>query len=157
MKKKTNLTKLHCIFFIYYTFASYNNGRAEKNEVSKIINYIKSWSTGGNHNTIIREVMVWASDIIQSPEEAISTMFSMADYLNSEPDFDVTKKEKLLLDIREISRIDGVFSEKEKKWHDLLAHHLDVNLRISSCSKEEIRLGRQKIGFVPPKKKKKTN
>ena len=42
-------------------------------------------------------------------------MFSMADYLNTENNFNSDKKEQLLLDIRAISRIDGVFSEKEKK------------------------------------------
>ena len=157
--KDTDLTPLHCIFFIYYTFASHNNGKTQTAEVKQIINYMKNWETNSVKNRlIIKETIKWASNIIKSPEEAISTMFSMADYLNTENSFDVSKKERLLLDIRNISRIDNVFSDNEKKWHDLLAHHLNVSLRISSCSVKDIEnsaeeVKRTKIGFRSPKKK----
>ena len=109
-------------------------------------------------NTIIKETIVWASNIIKSQEEAVSTMFSMADYLNTENTFCASKKERLLLDIRSISRIDGSFSEKEKKWHDLLARHLNINLRVSSCSNNDLeisvkKIGRKKIGFRGSNKK----
>jgi len=68
---------------------------------------------------------------------------------------DSSKKEMFLLDIRNISRMDGDFSEKEKKWHDLLAHHLKINIRVSSCSKEDLKndmrkVKRTKIGFRGP-------
>ena len=104
---------------------------------------------------IIKETILWASKIIKSPEEAISTMFSMADYLNTESSFNASKKELFLLDIRNISRMDNDFSEKEKKWHDLLAHHLNMYLRVSSCSTEDLKsdikkVKRTKIGFRRP-------
>ncbi len=149
-----DLTTTHCVFFIYYTFASYNNGKAQTKELKQIMLYMKNWHTKSSHiNSIMRETVLWASNIIKSPEEAISTMFSMADYLNTLESFDTSKKEQLLLDIRSISRLDGVFSEKEKKWHDLLAHHLNTNLRVSSCSTQDLENGlkkieRRKIGFV---------
>jgi len=149
-----DLTTTHCVFFIYYTFASYNNGKTQTKELKQIMSYMKSWHTQSSHiNSIMRETVLWASNIIKSPEEAISTMFSMADYLNTLESFDMSKKEQLLLDIRSISRLDGVFSEKEKKWHDLLAHHLNTNLRVSSCSTKDLENGlkkieRRKIGFV---------
>jgi hypothetical protein len=154
--KDSDLTPLHCIFFIYYTFASYNNGKTQTSEVKQIINYMKHWEASSVKNKLImKETINWASNIIESPEEAISTMFSMADYLNTDNSFDIHKKERLLLDIRTISRIDDFFSEKEKKWHDLLAYHLNINLRISSCSKQDIeidiqKVARKKIGFRPP-------
>ena len=64
---------------------------------------------------------------------------------------------QLLLDVRNIARIDKPFSVKEKKWHDLLAHHLNTNLRVSSCSTEDLEIGtknivRKKIGFRGPNK-----
>tara|TARA_B100001250_G_C19725656_1_gene755930 strand:+ start:824 stop:1300 length:477 start_codon:yes stop_codon:yes gene_type:complete len=149
-----DLTTTHCVFFIYYTFASYNNGKTQTTEVKKIMSYMENWDTSSSHvNSIMKETVLWASHIIKSPEEAISTMFSMADYLNTLENFDISKKEQLLLDIRSVSRIDGVFSEKEKKWHDLLAHHLSTNIRVSSCSTQDLETGlkkieRRKIGFV---------
>lgn len=151
-----NLSQTHCVFFIYYTFACYNNGKVQKTEVQKIISYMKKWEPNENlSKKIIKETVVWASKIISSAEEAISTMFSMADYLNTESSFDSYKKELFLLDVRTISRIDENFSEKEKKWHDLLAHHLNINLRVSSCSTEDLKndmkkVKRTKIGFRGP-------
>ena len=76
----------------------------------------------------------------------------MVDYLNAENVFSLFQKELLLLHIREIARSDGSFSEKEKKYHDLLAYHLGLNLRVSSCSTKEIeesaeKVERKKIGF----------
>ena len=46
----------------------------------------------------------------------------------------------------------GTFSEEEKKYHDLLSHHLGLPLRVSTCSIVEIKEGaekveRRKIGF----------
>ena len=149
-----NLSQTHCIFFIYYTFACYNNGSAQEVEIEKIISYMKKWESKNNLcKKIMKETVTWSSNVIKSSDEAISTMFSMADYLNTENNFNSDKKEQLLLDIRAISRIDGVFSEKEKKWHDLIAHNLKINLRVSSCSKNDIedgakRLKRKKIGFI---------
>jgi len=156
--KNLDLTEIHCVFFIYYTFASYNNGKTQKSEVKSIISYMEKWGPKNiKINNIINETILWASSIIKSPEEAISTMFSMADYLNTIKSFDIAKKEQLLLDVRNIARIDKPFSEKEKKWHDLLAHHLNTNLRVSSCSTEDLEMGaqnieRKKIGFRRPKK-----
>ena len=51
--------------------------------------------------------------------------------------------------------MDNDFSEKEKKWHDLLAHHLNIYLRVSSCSTEDLKsdikkVKRTKIGFRRP-------
>ena len=153
-EKNLNLTQTHCVFFIYYTFACYNNGKVQKAEIQKIISYMKKWEPNeALSKKIIKETVLWASKIIKSPEEAISTMFSMADYLNTESSFNESKKELFLLDIRSISRMDNDFSEKEKKWHDLLAHHLNTNLRVSSCSTKDLENGlkkieRRKIGFV---------
>jgi len=155
-EENLNLTQTHCVFFIYYTFACYNNGKVQGAEVKKIISYMKKWEPNEIlSKNIIKETVLWASKIITSPEEAVSTMFSMADYLNTEKSFDSSKKELLLLDIRNISRMDGGFSEKEKKWHDLLAHHLKINIRVSSCSTEDLksdvqRVKRKKIGFRGP-------
>ena len=156
---KLDLTETHCLFFIYYTFASYNNGKTQKSEVKNIISYMQKWEPRTiKINEIIKETILWASKIIKSPEEAISTMFSMADYLNTVKSFDISKKEQLLLDVRNIARINKPFSEKEKKWHDLLAHHLNTNLRVSACSTKDLEMGaqnieRKKIGFRRPNNK----
>jgi len=152
-EENLNLTQTHCVFFIYYTFACYNNGKVQNAEVQKIISYMKKWEPNAAiGKKIIKETVLWASKIIKSPEEAISTMFSMADYLNTESSFNSSKKELFLLDIRNISRMDNDFSAKEKKWHDLLAHHLNMHLRVSSCSTEDLKndmkkVKRKKIGF----------
>lgn len=149
-----NLSQTHCIFFIYYAFACYNNGEEQEIDIKKIISYMKKWEPNNDLcSKIMKETVMWSSSVIKSSEEAISTIFSMADYLNSEKGFNTAKKEQILLDIRAISRSNGIFSEKEKKWHDLLAHNLNMNLRVSVCSINDIEnsakgLKRKKIGFV---------
>ena len=83
-------------------------------------------------------------------------MFSMVDFLNQQNVFSISQKEFLLLHIRQIARSDGDFSEEEKKYHDLLAHHFGISLKVSSCSNVEIKEGakkveRRKIGFRIPR------
>ena len=55
----------------------------------------------------------------------------------------------LLFDLPEGSRFDGVFSDPEKKWHDMLAAQLDVHLRVSQISSEDIDKENKKIERHP--------
>jgi hypothetical protein len=65
-------------------------------------------------------------------------MASMIEFINSHEDFDIYKKEHFLLDIRCIARADGEFHETEKTWHDVVAKQLDLPIRISKSSINEI-------------------
>ena len=60
-------------------------------------------------------------------------------------------KEQLLLDTT-ISRIDGVFQKKKRNGTICLLIILKINLRVSSCSTNDIKDGamikRKKIGFI---------
>ena len=88
-----NLSQTHCIFFIYYTFACHNNGSAQEVEIEKIISYMKKWEPKNNLcKKIMKETVIWSSNVIKSSDEAISTIFSMADYLNTENNFNSDKK-----------------------------------------------------------------
>ena len=56
------------------------------------------------------------------------------------------------MDIRNIARADGQFLEEQKKWHDIIAKALDVEIRISPETHKDIeaslkKVKRKKIGF----------
>ena len=42
------------------------------------------------------------------------------------------------MDIRNIARSDGNFIDQQKKWHDMLANILELNIRISQSSLDDI-------------------
>ena len=79
-------------------------------------------------------------------------MVSMTQFLNTQKDFTILRKEFFLMDIRQIARSNKDFSEDEKKIHDMLADILGVGIRISQKSYDEIkgsveRVKKRKIGF----------
>ena len=56
------------------------------------------------------------------------------------------------MDIRNIARSDGEFLDQQKKWHDMLANILELNIRISNSTNEDInvevqKVEKRKIGF----------
>ena len=56
------------------------------------------------------------------------------------------------MDIRNIARSDGKFIDQQKKWHDMLANILGLDIRISRASHEDIsgevqKVEKRKIGF----------
>ena len=141
---------LHCIFFIYYTFASYNNGKLKDVEKKSIVTLLNKWTSNTEISSqIINDTLHWSSQNIKTPDHALQTMFSMIGYLKGQNNFNIHDREIFLLDIRNISRSDDDFSETEKKWHDMIAAQLDVNLRISNTSSEVIAKENKKIERRP--------
>ncbi len=153
--KDKELSILHCIFFIYQTFATFSDGDLVESEQDAIIYFIKRWSGEDEELTkkVFEETESWAKENVKHPKQAIEYMSYMVEFLNSRKDFTIHKKEILLLDIRNISRMDGVFHETEKVWHDLIAQQLKVNIRISESSTNQLQSDmnridkRQPIGF----------
>lgn len=152
-ESKKELGPLHCLYFIYYSFTTNIDDDFNPSQVHKISTYLNEWTKDKKTSeAIISETMEWVKDTSPSKKEALNIMFSMVDYLNKEEFFSLIQKELLLLHIREIARSDGSFSEQEKKYHDLLAYHFGLTLRVSACSTQEIektaeQVEKKKIGF----------
>ena len=101
---------------------------------------------------IINETLKWSQASIKSSNDQIGAMISMVEFLKSQTDFTIDRREYLLMDIRNIARSDGKFLEKQKKWHDMLANILGLEIRISQASCDDIdgavkKVERRKIGF----------
>ena len=150
---KKELSPLHCLYYIYYSFATKTDENFNRSHINQIIVFLIKWT--GDNNTceaIINETKEWIKENKPSKEEELNIMFSMIDYLKKENIFSLIDKEHILLQIRQIARYDGSFSESEKKYHDLLAFHFGLNIRVSACTTNEIKesakeVDRRKIGF----------
>lgn len=149
-QNQLEFSPLHCIFFIYHTFASYNNEELKDVEKEFIVTLLNKWTSDNQiSNQIINETLDWSSQNIKTPEHALQSMFSMISYLKRQNNFDINDREIFLLDIRNIARADSDFSKAEKKWHDMIAAQLDINLRISNISSENIYKENRKIERRP--------
>jgi len=101
---------------------------------------------------IINETLSWSKENIKNLNAQISAMLSMVDFLKTQTNFDIKKREYFLMDIRNIARSDGHFVNQQKKWHDMLASILGLQIRISESSFDDIdgdvkKVKRRKIGF----------
>ena len=101
---------------------------------------------------IINETLMWSKSNIKSINDQIGAMISMVDFLKTQTDFSIDRREYFLMDIRNIARSDGNFLDQQKKWHDMLANILELNIRISQASHEDIngavkKVEKRKIGF----------
>jgi hypothetical protein len=103
-------------------------------------------------NQIILETLDWGRKNIKTIQDQIGVMFSMIEFLKQQPNFHIAQREYFLMDIRNIARSDSDFSQQQKEWHDMMAKALDVEIRISPQSHEEIQnslnqVKKKKIGF----------
>tara|TARA_B100001250_G_scaffold132167_2_gene112899 strand:- start:6555 stop:7025 length:471 start_codon:yes stop_codon:yes gene_type:complete len=154
MESRTNLTVIHCIFYIYHTFAFRSDGNLSAEEKKTISNFMFRW-VGKDQEKMtqaINETLAWSKASIKNLNDQISAMLSMAEFLKTQNDFSVERKEYFLMDIRNIARSDGKFLDQQKQWHDMLANILGLNIRISSASHEDInvevqKVEKRKIGF----------
>ena len=113
---KKELSPLHCLYYIYYCFATKTDENFNQSQINQIIVFLNKW-TGDNKTSeaIINETKEWIKENKPSKEEELNIMFSMIDYLKKENIFSLIDKEHILLQIRQIARYDGSFSESEKK------------------------------------------
>jgi len=154
MEQRTDLTLLHCIFYIYHTFAFRSDGNLTSEEKKTISNFMFRW-TGKNEEKmtkVINETLSWSKANIKSLNDQMSAMISMVEFLKTQKDFSIERREYFLMDIRNIARSDGNFLDQQKKWHDMLANILELNIRISNASHEDIhgavkKVEKRKIGF----------
>ena len=151
---KTDLTSLHCIFYIYHTFAFGSDGKLNSQEQKTITSFMFRWVGQDKEKTnlIINETLSWSKNNIKNLKNQIETMISMADFLKKQDNFNIAKREYFLMDIRNIARSDGNFLDQQKQWHDMLANILELNIRISQASSDDIsgavkKVERRKIGF----------
>ena len=154
MQKQTNVFPLHCIFFIYQSFAYTTDGVLAEEEKKMIGNAMFRW-TGSDEkqtNTIIQETLTWAQQNIKTIKEQVEAMMSMIEFLKTKESFDLKKIEYFLMDIRNIARSDGKFLDTEKKWHDMMSKQLEVGIKISVETDDSIKesldkVEKRKIGF----------
>ena len=154
MNNNTNLTVLHCIFYIYHVFALNSDGKLSANEKKIIGGFMLRWlgQDRDKMTSIINATLNWSSENIKNINDQMSSMMSMVEFLKNQNDFTLERREYFLMDIRNIARSDGKFIDIQKKWHDMLANILDVDIRISNVTHEEInselkKVPRRKIGF----------
>jgi len=154
MKHKLKLTPLHCMFFIYKTFADSSKDKLDVNIQKLITEFMFRWLKQDKEKTvtIINETLNWTKENIQNLDAQLESMVSMTQFLNTQKDLTILRKEFFLMDIRQIARLNKDFSEDEKKIHDMLADILGVGIRISQKSYDEIkgsveRVKKRKIGF----------
>ena len=154
METKTNLNTLHCIFFIYQSFAYTTDGKLENSEKKIITNFMLRWSGSQKDklNQVILETLAWGRENIKTIHDQIGIMFSMIEFLKQQPSFNIAQREYFLMDIRNIARSNSDFSHQQKVWHDMMAKALDVEIRISPQTYEEIenslnQVKKKKIGF----------
>ncbi len=154
METKTNLNTLHCIFFIYQSFAFTTDGRLANSEKKLITNFMLRWSGSQKEklNQVILETIAWGRENIKTIHDQIGVMFSMIEFLKQQPNFNIAQREYFLMDIRNIARSDNYFSQQQQEWHDMMAKALDVEIRISPQTHEEIenslnKVKKKKIGF----------
>ena len=161
------LTPLHCIFFIYNSFATGTNGILSESEKDRITRCMTRW-VGKKNSTepgkealvIMRETIAWQNkNILNNPKNEgklgdviLGTMLSMLENLKNQEWFHRANKEFFLMDIRNIAWADDNFTESEKKWHDMFAELLGINIRISNMSQKEVQdqvaeTRTSKIGF----------
>ncbi|MAQ32295.1 MAG: hypothetical protein CMD26_06175 [Flavobacteriales bacterium] len=154
MNKNIKLTPLHCIFYVYHTFAFGSDGKLNQDEKKIISSFMFRWVGQDKEkmSQVISETLNWSKENIDNINNQIGTMISMVEFLKSQSSFDTFKREYFLMDIRNIARSDGNFIDQQKKWHDMLANILELNIRISQSSLEDIngavkKVEKRKIGF----------
>ena len=101
---------------------------------------------------IINETLNWSKLNIKSVNDQIGAMISMVEFLKTQQNFSIEKREYLLMDIRNIARSDGNFLDQQQKWHDMLSNILGLGIRISTATHDDIdgavkKVERRKIGF----------
>ena len=112
METKTNLNTLHCIFFIYQSFAYTPDGKLENSEKKIITNFMLRWSGSQKEklNQVILETIAWGRENIKTIHDQVGVMFSMIEFLKQQPNFNIAQREYFLMDIRNIARSDNDFS-----------------------------------------------
>ena len=103
-------------------------------------------------NQVILETIKWGRENIKTIHDQVGVMFSMIEFLKQQPNFNIAQREYFLMDIRNIARSDNDFSHQQQEWHDMMAKALDVEIRISPQTHEEIenslnKVKKKKIGF----------
>lgn len=154
MEEKINLSPLHCIFFIYQSFAFATDGKLSNEEKTVISKFMYRW-TGKKQdalNQIITETLSWGQQHVKTTKDQVEIMMSMLTYLKKQPNFTLPQREYFLMDIRNIARSDGTFLDQQKNWHDMMANLLEVEIRVSPQTHEQIqqslnKIKKKKIGF----------
>jgi len=154
MSETNTLTPIHCIFYIYHTFAFRSDDKLTLQEKKTITKFMYRWVGKDQNKTtkIINETLTWSKQNIKSVHDQIGAMISMVEFLKTQKNFNIDTCEYLLMDIRNIARSDGNFLDQQKKWHDMLSNILGLGIRVSAATHDDIngavkQVHRRKIGF----------
>lgn len=151
-KGDTSLGVLHCMYYTFKCFALFTDGELHETEEDELISILHRWTDHDDELTvkIIEETNSWIEmQGNMSPDKITGVMSSMVRFIGSNEKFTIGNRERFLLDIRTIARADGNFCENERVWHDLLASDLNVNIRVSNSSSNEITLHSNQVERKP--------
>ena len=86
MENKMHLSVLHCIFYIYHTFAFRSDGQLSDSEKTMISNFMYRWVGKDQEKMtlIIKETLNWSKKHVKSINDQISIMLSMVEFLKSQ-------------------------------------------------------------------------
>ena len=152
MSETSNLTNTECIFYVLYTFSTYSDNNFNQNECVLLNEYMKVWQNDSfDFEKALNSYNKWNKlNDVNSADNIKEVMSSISEHLNKI--LDISQKEALLMQIRIISYSDGVFHENERRWHDLLAKILGLDLKVSSQKSQDLTndfryTKRKSIGF----------
>ena len=143
-----------CIFFCFHSFALMGDGKIEKEERVANSYYLNEW-LGEDEELLmntIKKTLTWTSKELDnaSQEEYTGTLLSIVDYLKN--NLNTYQKEKFLMHIRLIAQADKDFHDNEKRIHDVFASILELDVRVSQSSVQQLNqvensIPRRPVGF----------
>jgi hypothetical protein len=152
--ENNTLNIAECIFFCFHSFAFLGDRKIEKEEIAANAYYLREWLSEGEEllmNTI-NKTLTWTSNELDnaSQEEFTGTLLSIVDHLKN--NLNTYQKEKFLMHIRLIAQADKDFHDDEKRLHDVFASIMELDVRVSQSSVQQLNqvensIPRRPVGF----------
>ena len=127
MSQPEPLKMIHCLSFLYLTFAHQTDGELTDDERSIIRTKLREWCSEGTDLDAVDGFMDSAVDWYNGldADARIGTMAMIAATLKDDG-FSVEQRGTVLSDLISIAKADGNYDETERKWAGLLAKEMEI-------------------------------